>query len=67
MMSHKISICASIVAFILMTNVSCSPKMHLVGMGMRQINISQNKYSKYNPYYETRKSKKKKNKHEEAN
>ena len=47
-------------SLIVILNLSCSPKMHLIGMGMRQINVSQNKYSKYNPYTETKKIKKKK-------
>jgi len=35
-------------------NYSCSPKMHLIGAGMRALNISQNKYSKKNPYIKTK-------------
>ena len=64
MMNHKI-IYISIMSLIVILNLSCSPKMHLIGMGMRQVNVSQNKYSKYNPYIKTPKNKKKKN--EEAN
>jgi hypothetical protein len=30
--------------------LSCSPKMHAIGAGMRLLNTSQNKYSKKKPY-----------------
>lgn len=30
--------------------VSCNPATHIVGVGMRKLNTSQNKYSKQNPY-----------------
>jgi len=40
-------------------NYSCSPKMHLIGVGMRALNMSQNKYSKKNPYLKTKSEKEK--------
>ena len=30
--------------------VSCNPKMHVVGSGMRKMNVKQNKYSAKKPY-----------------
>lgn len=38
---------------------SCSPKMHALGIGVRVFNISQNKYSKKNPYLKTKSAKEK--------
>jgi hypothetical protein len=40
--------------------LSCSPKMHAIGAGMRLLNTSQNKYSKKNPYYSDKDQKTKK-------
>ena len=51
-----------IVLIAILANSSCSPKMHLIGLGMRTFNLSQNKYSKKHPYikneHENRKQKK---------
>jgi hypothetical protein len=37
----------TLISFIL---VSCNPMMHVVGSGMRKMNIKQNKYSAKKPY-----------------
>jgi hypothetical protein len=48
-----------IIIFLLTTIVfGCSPKMHIIGIGMRNFNLSQNKYSKNNPYIDKEKNKK---------
>lgn len=39
-----------IIGFLALTLISCNPIMHAVGLGMRKVNTSQNKYSKKNPY-----------------
>lgn len=36
--------------FLLSIVMSCNPKMHIIGYGVRKFNTSQNKYSKDNPY-----------------
>ena len=46
----------TIICFIVAQLNGCSPKMHIIGFGMRQFNLSQNKYSKQNPYIKTNKS-----------
>ena len=40
----------AILALVILFQQSCSPKMHIIGSGMRQFNLSQNKYSKKKPY-----------------
>lgn len=35
---------------------SCSPKMHLIGVGMRKFNMSQNKYTPNKPYIKNTKN-----------
>ncbi len=37
--------------FVMIVLTSCNPMMHIIGVGMRKFNTSQNKYSKSNPYY----------------
>lgn len=47
-----------VICFSLFELNGCSPKKHLIGLGMRNFNLSQNKYSKKNPYIQAPKSKK---------
>jgi hypothetical protein len=48
-----------LIIFFLATIVfGCSPKMHFIGIGMRQFNLSQNKYSKNKPYINKEENKK---------
>ena len=42
----------TLISFIL---VSCNPMMHVVGSGMRKMNIKQNKYSAKKPYVKHKK------------
>lgn len=35
--------------------MSCNPKLHLIGFGMRKFNTSLNKYSKHKPYIKNKK------------
>lgn len=48
--SLKTKLFLIIIGAILFNLYACSPKMHVIGFGMRQFNLSQNKYSKQNPY-----------------
>jgi hypothetical protein len=48
-----------VICFSLFNLIACSPKTHLIGLGMRKFNLSQNKYSKKNPYIKIPESKKK--------
>ena len=47
-----------VIFFSLLNLNGCSPKTHLIGLGMRKFNLSHNKYSKKNPYIQSPKSKK---------
>jgi hypothetical protein len=41
----------TLLIFLIITfTMSCNPKLHMVGVGMRKFNTSLNKYSKNKPY-----------------
>jgi hypothetical protein len=51
MISKKILLYLILVFF----TASCSPRMHTIGVGVRFFNLSQNKYTKRNPYLKVEK------------